>query len=139
MKWTVFVAVAMLALAVLACSQGASGRGGNISVEELQAELDKLPVGDVVRGRQTFLAQPCKTCHIDLDVGPAFPGNPPLATFAATRKSGYSAELYLYESIVAPNAYIVPSFQEDIMPAEYGQILTEQELADLLAYLMTMN
>jgi mono/diheme cytochrome c family protein len=139
MKWTVFVSLIMLLLSTLACSLGASGGGGNMSVEELQAEFDKLPAGDAARGEQIFVAQPCKTCHIDLGVGPAFPGSPALAALAATRKSGYSAQLYLYESIVAPNAYIVPGFQKDIMPAEYHETLSRQELADLVTYLMSLK
>jgi cytochrome c1 len=74
-----------------------------------------------------------------MPVGPTFPGDPPLAARAATRKSGYSAELYLYESIVEPNAYIVPGFQKDIMPGNADETLTDQDLADLIAYLMTMK
>lgn len=139
MKWTVFISLVMLILASLACSLGTGGRNESISVEELQSQLDRLPDGDAARGEQIFAAQTCKTCHVDLGVGPSFPGSPPLGTIAATRKAGYAAELYLYESIVAPNSYVVPGFQKDIMPAEYATTLTEQELADLISYLVTMK
>lgn len=139
MKKSLFAALTVLTLAMLACSLGSSGAAENRTVDEYQSEFDNLPAGDAARGEQIFLAQPCKTCHMDLPVGPAFSGELPLASVAGTRRSAYPAELYLYESIVAPNAYIVAGFQKDTMPAEYGESLADQELADLVAYLMTLK
>ena len=40
---------------------------------------------------------------------------------------------------MSPNAYVTPGFQENIMPGEFGKTLTQQELADLVKYLMTMQ
>jgi mono/diheme cytochrome c family protein len=139
MKLSIFASLAVLTLAMLACSLGSGGSNKTITTDELQVAFDQLPVGDAARGEQIFLSQPCHTCHVQLAVGPVLTGDPPLATIAETRRSGYSAELYLYESIVEPNAYIVSSFGKDIMPAEFGRNLTDQELADLVAYLMTMK
>jgi cytochrome c len=45
--------------------------------------------------------------------------------------------LYLYESIVQPNAYLVEGFQQGLMPATFDQSLTPQKKADLIAFLMT--
>lgn len=139
MKKSIFASLAVLTLAMLACSLGSGGGNKTITPDELQASFDQLPAGDAARGEQIFLSQPCHTCHVQLAVGPVLPGDPPLATIAETRRSGYSAELYLYESIVEPNAYIVSGFGKDIMPAEFGRNLTDQELSDLIAYLMTMK
>lgn len=139
MKKRIFASLIILTFAALACSFGTTGNNETATTDELQAAFDKLPPGDAARGEQIYLAQPCHTCHTDLAVGPVFPGDPPLAVRAATRESGYSAELYLYESIVAPNVDIAPGFQKDIMPAEFGNTLADQELADLIAYLMTMK
>jgi mono/diheme cytochrome c family protein len=139
MKRRVFVSLAVLTFATLACSFGAGEGGKAVGGDELQAEFDKLPAGDAARGEQIFLAQPCHACHMDLSVGPAFPGDPPLEVRADTRRPGYSAELYLYESIIEPNADIVPGFQKDIMPGDFSKTLTDQEMADLIAYLMTMK
>lgn len=139
MKRTVLVSLVVLIFAMLACSFGTGGSGQAGTVDELKAKLDKLPVGDAARGEQIFLAQPCHACHVDLSVGPVLSGDPALAVRAATRRSGYSAELYLYESVVDPNAYVVSGFQKDIMPNEFGSTLTDQQLADLIAYLMTMK
>ena len=139
MKIQLAASLIVLTFAILACSLGSAGNNETIAVDQLQASFDKLPPGDAARGGQIFVEQSCRTCHMDLEVGPAFPGEPPLAARAETQKTGYSAELYLYESIVAPRAHVVPGFQKDVMPAEFGNMLTNQEQADLIAYLLTMK
>ncbi|MCI0394615.1 MAG: cytochrome c [Chloroflexi bacterium] len=80
----------------------------------------------------------CSACHsLDPDtriVGPSLSG---VAARAATRKLDYSAEMYIYESIVYPDAYGVEGFQGGIMPADFKQRLSQQQLADLVAFLTT--
>jgi mono/diheme cytochrome c family protein len=139
MKRRVFASLLVLTFAMLACSFGTGGSSEAVNVDELQAKFDKLPAGDAARGEQIYLAQPCHVCHTDQPVGPVFPGDPPLAVRAGTREPGYPTELYIYESIVAPNAYFVPGFQKDIMPGDSSETLSDQDLADLIAYLMTMK
>jgi mono/diheme cytochrome c family protein len=53
--------------------------------------------------------------------------------------AGYTVEQYLIESIVHPNAYIAPDYLEGLMPTFYGTRLDLQQLADLLAYLMSQD
>lgn len=117
------------------------GGGGGPSVPpEIQEALDKLPAGDVAHGEELFTTgQPCHTCHVDQPLGPPMPGEPPIATRAATRKPGYSAEAYLYESITDPNAYVVSGFQPDVMPQTFKDTLSDQDLADLIAYILTLK
>jgi hypothetical protein len=67
-------------------------------------------------------------------VGPSQAG---LSTRAATRRPGYSAEAYIYESIVNPNAYLVTGFQQGLMPQTFAQTLTPQQIADVIAFLKT--
>jgi hypothetical protein len=50
-------------------------------------------------------------------------------------RAGYSAEMYLYESIVYPDAFVVPGFHSGIMPPVHGQRLDDQAIADLVAFL----
>jgi len=52
---------------------------------------------------------------------------------------GYDARRYLVESIVVPNAYVVPSYVAGLMPPYYGQRLDSQQLADLLAFLESQD
>jgi cytochrome c len=69
-------------------------------------------------------------------VGPSLGG---IANVAGQMVSGQSAEEYLHESIVSPDAYVVEGFQSGIMPSNYGTQLSEQQINDLVAYLMTLN
>jgi mono/diheme cytochrome c family protein len=105
-----------------------------------QADLDALPPGDATAGQNVFTAAGCAACH-SLEpevkvVGPSLAG---VATRAAARRPGYSAELYLYESMVQPNAYVVDGFQPDVMPRTFQETLTPQNLADLIAFLLTLE
>lgn len=105
-----------------------------------------LPPGDAARGEALFRGQgvggnyPCSACHSltagQTLVGPSLAG---IATRGSTRVAGYSAEKYIHESVVQPNAYVVEGFNPGIMPLTFGSQMTKQELADLIAFLMTQN
>jgi hypothetical protein len=66
-----------------------------------------------------------------------------LAQTAAERRPGYSALQYLYESLTEPDAFLAPdcpvvgACPGGLMP--YYSQLSDQELADLLAYLLSLN
>lgn len=86
----------------------------------------------------------CSTCHNVASnerlVGPGLLG---LGARAATRVEGLSAEEYLHQSILEPNAHITvidgePPYPPNLMPQVYQQIFSEAQLADLIAYLMTL-
>ncbi len=103
---------------------------------------ETLPEGDAANGAVLFTeaingAPACSVCHT-LDgstvVGPSFQG---YATTAATRTE-LSAEAYTYQSIVQPAAHTVSGFA-NVMYAQYGQKLSQQQLADLIAYLLTLS
>lgn len=50
-----------------------------------------------------------------------------------------TAEEFLRESIVNPDAYIAEGFTRGVMYPNYGKQLTGQQIADLVAYLMTLK
>lgn len=52
---------------------------------------------------------------------------------------GYTFEQYIVESIIQTDAYIVPGHSANQMPAHFGQRLTLEELADLVAYLESQD
>ena len=52
--------------------------------------------------------------------------------------AGYTPEQYLVTSILQPSSYVVPGFQ-DLMLKTFGQDLSDQDLADLVAYIKTMD
>jgi mono/diheme cytochrome c family protein len=102
-----------------------------------------VAVGDAARGEALFTqpvgGQPaCSTCHT-LDetriVGPGLGG---VAARTGERVPGESAEAYLYNSIAHPGAFIVEGYA-NVMPAAYADTLTGEQLADLVAYLLTLR
>lgn len=86
----------------------------------------------------------CATCHsITPDglrgIGPGL-WNIPL--HAETRVEGQSAYDYIHESIVDPNAFIAPGdppYPANLMPQNWEEVLTPEELNDLIAYLYTLH
>jgi len=127
--------------------------GPVVTLAELVAEL---PAGDAAAGKTATETRGCVACHIAADPSAALVGSPWLAAqskdglgvseHAASRpgEASYTgraenATEYLYESITNPSAYLVAGFQPNIMPANYGQTLPPQELADIIAYLTTLK
>lgn len=53
--------------------------------------------------------------------------------------AGWTVEKYMIDSIIYPNEYVVPGYSSGIMPNEYGDQLSGQDLADMLAYLKTYS
>ena len=48
-----------------------------------------------------------------------------------------TAEEYIHESILKPNAYVVENYKEGDMYQKWEAELSEQQIADLVAYLIT--
>ena len=48
-------------------------------------------------------------------------------------------EEFLHESIVNPDADVAKGFSPGIMYPNYGKELSEQDIADLVAFLMTLK
>ena len=107
-------------------------------------------VGDAGRGEKLYSqatigtksAEGCTSCHnYDEAEGPAdkAPYTAGTGTRAATRVAGMSAEEYIHESIINPNAYVVEGFQEGDMYQTFSEELSEQQIADLVAYLLTQK
>ena len=124
-------------------TQVIEGVGTDITVE--------LPAGDATNGKALAEGKGCAACHITAAVGPAWLASADangegVATRAEKHlaESGYTgkaqdARQYLFESTVDPNAYVVQGFQPNVMPATFGNSLTKQDVADLIAYLETLK
>lgn len=102
-------------------------------IEMLPIDSGEAKAGDAKRGEAIFWTHPvaaCMNCHMlggkGSTVGPALDG-------IASKKD----EAYLLESLTEPNAKLAEGYDQipvSSMPP-MGQILTPQELADVLAFL----
>ncbi len=133
---------------------GAPTQSGASPSDALAAQLAALPKGDAARGESLTTANACVACHIQAPVGPgwlataanATPAGEGIGTRAQHRftDAGYtgvakSADAYLLESIIKPNAFIVNGFTSGTMPQTFGATLKPQDLADIIAYLDTLK
>ena len=99
-----------------------------------------LAAADPASGEQLALARGCVGCHaLDPAVTMTGPTWYHVGDIAVSRVAGESPALYLYHSIVNPNLFIVPNYPSNIMPANYSEQLSTQELADLIVYLLQQN
>jgi cytochrome c2 len=81
----------------------------------------------------------CSTCHgTTTDERTVGPGLHTVGERAENRDEDLSAEEYLRESILDPGAYVVPGYI-DMMPKNFEEAFTEEEVDDLVAYLMTLE
>lgn len=94
-----------------------------------------LPIGDAAAGDGKFVELGCNSCH-SLDgtvlVGPSLQG---YAARAEGRSAEWTAEQYTIDAILRPCDFVVGGFQ-CVMPQNFGTLLEEQDLANLIAYLL---
>ena len=145
--------VAIVAAVLAACSPSAeepaetmAAAATHTPVPTTTSEPTAILAPDPARGQLLYELGPegvyepfCADCHrlTDLDHwGPGFEG---IADRAATRVPGLSAEEYIRQSIVDPEAYIVEGNwpEEEAMPTSYAEAYSEQDISDLVAFLMT--
>ncbi|WP_162909861.1 c-type cytochrome [Aggregatilinea lenta] len=109
---------------------------------ELDFSYRDLPPGDPTRGADLFTQSidgkaSCLQCHA---VGTGQSAGPPFQAYAATASQcvkQQSAEEYTFYSILRPSKHIVQGYS-NIMPSNYAKKLSRQEIADLIAYLLTL-
>ncbi len=106
-----------------------------------------LPAGDAATGDQLYNANnSCAGCH---SLVPTLEGTISdtalavslfgIAERAGTTREGYSAEEYLHESIVLPCEFLAAEAVVCQMPRNYGERLDAQDVADLIAFMMTQS
>jgi cytochrome c2 len=93
--------------------------------------------GDAKKGQELFTRLACSGCHAITDAKIVGPGMAGLKDRAGTRVAGMSADAYLEQSIKEPNAFVVPEYLPNLMPATFGS-LTADEISNLIAYLKTL-
>ena len=120
----------------LALVLAVAGCGGGEEVAPVPNEVEGTistptqATGAAAAGKQVFTAQGCGSCHT---YGPAGSKGQVGPNLSETLQ-GKDAD-YIHESIVSPNAKIAAGFSAGIMPQNYGETLSDKQLADLVAFL----
>ncbi len=84
-------------------------------------------------------APACITCHsLDPSNNLTAPSLVGLASRAASRVPGLSADDYVHQSITTPDAFIVPGYSGGIMYPNYAQQLTPEQIDALAAYVLSL-
>jgi cytochrome c oxidase subunit II len=96
----------------------------------LRDEKEAAAAGGSAQGK-TLFTQQCGTCHALADAGTTAEVGPNLDEALP----GKSAD-FIHQSIVDPNAEIAPGFQPNVMPATFGESLSQQQLDSLIEYLL---
>lgn len=109
--------------------------------------VEAAPVAEgVVRApADLFTGMACVACH-NLDQpqdasnrGPVGPNLGNLVDVAGTFVAGMSAEDYVYQSITEPGAFVVEGYTSGLMPANFAQTISEEEIRGLVAWLLEPN
>jgi cytochrome c oxidase subunit 2 len=125
-----------LGVVAVAAALLAAGCGGEQTVspepETVEGTIptETVEVGEAQAGGEVFSSAGCGGCH----------------TFAAANSSGKTGPdlddalqgkdaAFIHESIVNPNAEIAQGFGPNVMPQNYGETLTDKQIADLVAFL----
>lgn len=111
------------------------------SCSSSENSFETLPDGDASRGESLYTesinaAPACSSCHALTEervVGPGFAG---FSDTAGTRVEEQTAEAYTYNSITNPSGKLVDGYG-NLMYTEYRSKLSEQDIADLIAFLLT--
>jgi mono/diheme cytochrome c family protein len=124
--------------------------GAEVVTVEWPETFAELPAGSADNGPALYeVTYGCQACHGD----PATPGTNlvgpwlgNIANEAGTRVEGQSAEEYLYTAILHPNDFIAPICANDqpclspsAMPGDFGQRMSLQDMADIIAFYMTLS
>lgn len=118
-----------------ACSADAP----RIAFDELDFGLADAGSGEKLFNQSNREAPACAACHSvsgeSSGIGNSLAG---IADVAAERVAGQSAEEYLYWSILRPGRHLVAGYS-NIMYAAYEDSLEAADVADLIAYLLTLG
>lgn len=99
------------------------------------------PTGEPRPPQELFVSMGCGGCHMlgTIGVGVTGPDQNILPEVASTRVPGEDAETYVYNSIVDPNAHIVEGYQPNLMPANFTERMSEEEIRAMVQWLLDPN
>ena len=102
-------------------------------------EVPEPEPGDKASGEALFNSLGCLACHpigTEALIGPGMSG---LADKASRRVEDLSAGQYIYQCIIDPSAFVVSDFPDNVMPQFFADMLTDEEINDLVEYLQSLE
>ena len=141
-RWTeAILALAVTALVgvslMLSTGESLIGSGATTSTT-INIEVDDESAG---RGMVLADSNGCLACHtIDgtPSTGPTWKGVAGSSRPLETGESVVADDLYLFRSITDPGSQVVAGF-DNVMPATYGDTLTDQEISDMVEYIKSLG
>jgi mono/diheme cytochrome c family protein len=91
----------------------------------------RAPEGDPAAGKQVFTSAGCTSCHTLSAAGSTAQTGPNLDEGLQGKDAAF-----IHESIVNPDAQVTEGYSKDLMPENYGEQLSDEELANLVAFLV---
>ena len=126
---------ALIALVAAGCGSKGVVKPLPDTVVGTLAQATPVAKGDPAAGKTLYASNGCAGCHTFKPAGSTGKVGPDLDNLAADAQKANqgSLEQYTTESIKNPGAYVVPGFQNGVMPAFTS--LSDKQLADLVAFL----
>jgi len=103
---------------------------GTVPQETTPTETVDTSKGDPAAGKEVFMSSGCGGCHTYGPAGTSATIGPDLDTALQGKD-----DQFVLESIVDPNKQVAEGFQPNIMPSTFGESLSDEQLADLVAFL----
>jgi mono/diheme cytochrome c family protein len=111
----------------------------SLSDERLEEQVvPLLENADPARGETLLTTYTCVACHrvgAENGVAPSFVG---ISERAGERRPPLSAAAYVYQSIIDPATYLVEGYPA-VMPHNFEERISDQEVGDIVAYLLTSD
>jgi cytochrome c551/c552 len=131
-------AILLVVVGLMVAALAACGGGGASQPAASGGGAGDAAAGKTLFAQQVIGSNPgCITCH-SLEagktlVGPSIAG---IGSRAGSAVAGQSAEQFLRQSLVEPDAVVAKGFQKGLMPKP---ALTEKQISDLIAYMLSLK
>ena len=93
------------------------------------------PTGDAAAGKAVFTSAGCASCHTLSQAGATGTVGPNLDTAIKGDAGSTPLAAFIKESIVDPNKVIAAGFQPGVMPGNFGDTLSAEQVDALVKYL----
>lgn len=108
----------------------------------VQEEVNLLGADPAARGEKWAKNNGCLSCHSldgSISVGPTWKGLYGETQQLADGSTVTVDDAYLLTAIIKPNAQLVAGFPANVMPQNFLDTLSEQQLADIVAFIKTLK